>query len=697
MAPSPPTATPSPPAPHPEQPAPSHDGHQGHQTATTTTTCKDVTALAPSPPTSPERALQAAAAARHASQKFHSRATYGNPYGWIWEFARAFPLVVAIFILQTTVIGVAFSAAQAYATSHNMGMVVLFLTPLREVITHLTGQLGNIRSYVALYVKRRMQTFSRQIPPDEHVFLKSVDSEMQTFIYDGLTNAASTARKPFDIAFDLMALVTLLKNGGNTFLIFAIIVTQFLIFDVLKKPTFLFPHIEEVRDKHNMANSDHMMEVGLATFVSCQQKSVENVEHRINSRKLNWNCVLASSAISVMQQGVALLIAYLTRNSPIDAVLRASFATTIRNTIYFTWINLTEVRRLFKRTESLDERLRCFHVQEELVEAPLPEVITLSEASIQISPGLVLHVPPIPRLGKRVLITGSTGNGKSTLLAALRGVFGSDVGFAPFAQSLVFCHQNLRHYATCFKMGEWFPNRELGADVLRGVCLEHLIPTPESMIALRDAATAERRKWSKKSAPPPPVPSLAEVWARASIAAVRDFCLAYWRHAVHVFLKMLDGEYKSVDVVGDEKLRADKVQDPWMSIYHRATKMSGGECTRLALAVCVYRVLEGGGNTMLMLDEPEQNLDTRTAVEIVRWMHALLGDRTLVVVSHSTSVGAALAWDMHVRMRRVELEAERGVEGKSGAEACTVLTSSVTVLQSEADRASMVDMMRGDV
>lgn len=689
MTPSPPTATTSP-------PAPSHDAHQGHPP----TTCKDIAALTPThttPTTPPERALQAAAAARHASQKFHSRATYGNPYGWIWEFARAFPLAVAIFILQTTVIGVAFSAAHAYATSHNMGMVVLFLTPLREMSTHLTGQLGSIRSYVALYVNLRLQKFSHQIPPSEHVFLRRIDSDMQSFIYDGLSSAASMARKPFDIAFDLMALVTLLKNGGNTFLIFAIIFTQFMILDVLKRPKFLFPHIEEVRDKHNTANSDHMMEVGLTTFVSYQQKAVENLEHRINSRKLHWNYVLTSSALSVIQQGAALLIAYLTRNSPIDAVLRASFATTIRNTIYFTWINLTEVRRFFTKTERLEEQLRVCHVQEELVEAPLPEVITLSEASIQISPGLVLHVPPIPRLGKRVIITGSTGNGKSTLLDALRGVFGSDVGFAPFAPSLVFCHQNLRHYATCFKMGEWFPNRELGADVLRGVRLEHLIPTPESMIALRDAATAERRKWSKKSAPPPPVPSLAEVWARASIDAVRELSLAYWRHAVHVFLKMLDGEYKSVDVVSAEKSRADQVQDPWMSIYHRATNMSGGECTRLALAVCVYRVLEGGGNMMLMLDEPEQNLDTRTAVEIVRWMHALLGDRTLVVVSHSTSVGAALAWDMHVRMRRVELEAEGRVDGKSCAEACTVLTSSVSVLKSESDRASMVELMRGDV
>lgn len=60
---------------------------------------------------------------------------------------------------------------------------------------------------------------------------------------------------------------------------------------------------------------------------------------------------------------------------------------------------------------------------------------------------------------------------------------------------------------------------------------------------------------------------------------------------------------------------------------------SGGQCSRLCLAIQVYNMMEHG-KSCLILDEMEQGSDPKTAVKVLDNIMKIFSDKTIIVVSH---------------------------------------------------------------
>ena len=65
---------------------------------------------------------------------------------------------------------------------------------------------------------------------------------------------------------------------------------------------------------------------------------------------------------------------------------------------------------------------------------------------------------------------------------------------------------------------------------------------------------------------------------------------------------------------------------------HRPSEMSGGQKQRVALARCLLR--EGA---VLVLDDPISQVDLETGTVIIDMIKSLIGEKTIIIVSHRIS------------------------------------------------------------
>ncbi len=87
-------------------------------------------------------------------------------------------------------------------------------------------------------------------------------------------------------------------------------------------------------------------------------------------------------------------------------------------------------------------------------------------------------------------------------------------------------------------------------------------------------------------------------------------------------------------------------------LHHRSTEISGGEAQRVAIARALVNDPE-----IILADEPTGNLDSKTAVEIMRLLREIHeSGRTIVVVTHDRSIAEWSNHILHIRDGQMERE-----------------------------------------
>jgi len=80
--------------------------------------------------------------------------------------------------------------------------------------------------------------------------------------------------------------------------------------------------------------------------------------------------------------------------------------------------------------------------------------------------------------------------------------------------------------------------------------------------------------------------------------------------------------------------------------------LSGGQKTRLCLATRVYEMIKYG-KQILILDEPEQGLDTENKIQVIKNLFKVFHDKTIFMISHLCECEHRLLgiqWDAHLHV-----------------------------------------------
>lgn len=228
--------------------------------------------------------------------------------------------------------------------------------------------------------------------------------------------------------------------------------------------------------------------------------------------------------------------------------------------------------------------------------------------------------------GDKILIRGESGGGKSTFIDALLGrvsgvVFADGQGTPTnyFWQVALFYQ----------KIKETLPSNKVTIRMIMG--------DETNNEAIEEAMElAGCLEWANKLEPHKPE---------------REIKMTTFSDVVESIFGLFGVKWKSHVVDKDCKKNTNDCSNLYMFDRQINKRISGGEKTRLALAMVLHSMIKKGKKT-LVLDEFEQGLDSGIAYEILRGIFERFPDKTIIVVSHLERVEEDFKWNKVIKVEK---------------------------------------------
>ena len=246
----------------------------------------------------------------------------------------------------------------------------------------------------------------------------------------------------------------------------------------------------------------------------------------------------------------------------------------------------------------------------DILNLPIPEVIEITKINVSdILTGRSFKVSQ----GDKILIQGPTGGGKTTFINALTGkIKGVSLAFG--------VPENFMH-----QIAEFSQNMKEKIQT-RKITIRQLFDNEQNNEII-DAAL-----------------KIANIYDRSQKLKQKPNIRKTKQVTLMGFIKKLIGikeEHVVEHIINTNKHPYDVYIDDCFS---------GGEKTRLTLAMVLYDVITNPNIKMLILDEPEQGLDPEMAYDVIDKIMKEFNDKTIIIISHLERIQQKYNWDIGIEI-----------------------------------------------
>ena len=378
-----------------------------------------------------------------------------------------------------------------------------------------------------------------------------------------------------------MSIVHLLNNYYYLAVFFAVF--TYLFYKVISyRGNFWKEHVKmssKLRSKQKIARMRfEMNDISVKSIVDVEQK---RHLHRIKNHQ-TWKYTHLFFEMSKK----FLMIIVFSSVGYADLIISFGIVKSLIGTINSILSALDNLERDFQEFKKYDDfwKKNEKHMREDPEQLPLPDVLEIEKINTKLSDkfSIKCNTPFTITKGNKIIVRGPSGAGKTTLIRSLQGLEeGTELNneYTPsnFYSSFVYFSQNIRR-----KM-------------------------PFSDITIHDLFGNRDPELIKKAC------KMAMIW---------DWVIAQYQNKEK---DEYDEDYEDPNPIIIDKIDLTK------KIFNN---ISGGQETRLALAVRISELMANPIKSALVLDEPEQGMDPPLAYQVIQNIFDSLSETTIIVISH---------------------------------------------------------------